>query len=57
MAISIGPPVPPVRAIAIILAYGVLRLHKRQKALDNLTEQSVHHSVLPPIQRRKQHRD
>jgi hypothetical protein len=39
--------ISPIRAIAIILAYGVLRLQQRQKALDNLTEPSVHHRVLP----------
>ena len=33
--------VSPIRAIAIILAHGVLRLHQRQKDLDNSTEQSV----------------
>jgi hypothetical protein len=30
-----------VRAIAIILAHGVLRLHQRQNDIDNSTEQSV----------------
>jgi hypothetical protein len=30
--------VSPLRAIAIILAHGVLRLHQRQKDLDNSTE-------------------
>ena len=34
--------VPPLRTIAMILAQGVIRLHQRQKALDNFTEQSVH---------------
>jgi hypothetical protein len=38
--------VTPFRAIAIILAHGVVRLHQRQKALDNRTEQSVHDCVL-----------
>jgi hypothetical protein len=38
--------VSPLRAIAIILAHGVLRLHQRQKELDNSTEQSVHDCVL-----------
>jgi hypothetical protein len=38
--------VSPIRAIAIILAHGVLRLHQRQKDLDNSTEQSVHDCVL-----------
>jgi hypothetical protein len=33
-------PIPPIRAIAIILAHGVVRLHQRQKDLDNFTEQS-----------------
>jgi hypothetical protein len=37
---------PPLRAIAIILAHGVVRLHQRQKDLDNSTEQSVHDCVL-----------
>ncbi len=40
--------VTPVRAIAMILAHGVLRLHERQKALDSRTEQRVHDSVLNP---------
>jgi len=35
-------PIAPLRTIAMILAQGVLRLHQRQKALDNFTEQSVH---------------
>ncbi len=39
-------PITPIRAIAIILAHGVLRLHQRQKELDNPTEQSVHDCVL-----------
>lgn len=34
------------RAIAIILAHGVVRLHQRQKELDNRTEQSVHGCAL-----------
>ena len=34
------------RAIAIILAHGVVRLHQRQKELDSRTEQSVHGCVL-----------
>ena len=38
--------IPPIRAIAMILAHGVLRLLKRQNELDNPTEQSVHHGVL-----------
>jgi len=42
------PAVTPVRAIAMILAHGVLRLHERQKALDTCTEQRVHDSVLNP---------
>ena len=41
-------PISPVRAIAMILANGVLRLQQRQKGLDNFTEQSVHHRVLTP---------
>ena len=40
------PAITPIRAIDIILAHGVLRLHQRQKDLDNLTEQSVHDCVL-----------
>jgi len=40
--------VSPIRAIAMILAHGVLRLHQRQKALDTCTEQRVHDSVLNP---------
>ncbi len=48
MAISNSPPVPPLRAIAIILARGALRLQQRQKALDNLTEERVHEGVLTP---------
>ncbi len=44
---SIGDnPITPIRAIAIILAHGVLRLHQRQIELDNSTEQSVHDCVL-----------
>ena len=43
---SATPPVSPIRAIAIILAHGVVRLHHRQKDLDNPTEQSVHDCVL-----------
>lgn len=38
--------VPTLRAIAIILAHGVVRLHQRQKELDSRTEQSVHDCVL-----------
>ena len=38
--------IPTLRAIAIILAHGVVRLHQRQKELDNRTEQSVHDCVL-----------
>ena len=41
-------PISPLRAIAIILAQGVLRLMQRQKDLDNATEQSVHGDVLTP---------
>jgi hypothetical protein len=43
-----GTPVTPLRAVAMILAHGVLRLHERQKALDSRTEQRVHDSVLNP---------
>ena len=39
-------PIPPIRAIANILAHGVLRLQQRQKDLDSPTEQSVHDHVL-----------
>lgn len=35
-----------IRAVAIILAHGVLRLQQRRKDLDNSTEQSVHDHVL-----------
>ena len=48
--ISIGPDQAdrnPIRAMASILARGVLRLQQRQKDLDKSTEQSVHHRVLP----------
>jgi hypothetical protein len=38
--------VTPQRAIANILAHGVVRLHQRQKHLDSPTEQSVHDPVL-----------
>lgn len=41
-----GISISPIRAIAIILAHGVVRLHQRQKELDNRTEQSVHDCVL-----------
>jgi hypothetical protein len=40
-------PISPLRAIAMILAQGVLRLQQRQKQLDNLSDKSVHHDVLP----------
>jgi len=40
--------VPPLRTIAMILAQGVIRLHQRQKALDNFTEQSVHSDSCHP---------
>jgi hypothetical protein len=43
---SATPPVSPIHAIAIILAHGVVRLHQRQKDLDNRTEKSVHAPVL-----------
>ena len=39
-------PISPIRAIAMILAHGVLRLQQRQKDLDSPTEQSVHDHVL-----------
>ena len=39
-------PITPLRAVAMILAHGVLRLQKRQKDLDNPTEQRVHDDVL-----------
>ena len=38
--------ITPLRAVAMILAHGVLRLQKRQKDLDNPTEQRVHDDVL-----------
>jgi hypothetical protein len=38
--------ITPLRAIAMILAHGVLRLQKRQKDLDSPTEQRVHDHVL-----------
>lgn len=38
--------ITPVRAIAMILAQGVLRHLERQKALDNRPEQRVHNGVL-----------
>ncbi len=41
--------VSPLRAIAIILAHGVLRLHQRQKDLDNSTEQSVKNKTDRPM--------
>ena len=41
-----GAPISPIRAIAMILALGVLRLQQRQKDLDSRTEQSVHDRVL-----------
>ena len=41
-----APAVAPLRAIAIILAHGVVRLQKRQKDLDSRTEKSVHDCVL-----------
>lgn len=41
-----GAPISPIRAIAMILAQGVLRLQQRQKDLDSPTEQSVHDHVL-----------
>ena len=41
-----GTPISPLRAIAMILAQGVLRLQQRQKDLDSRTEQSVHDHVL-----------
>jgi len=40
------PAISQIRAIAIILAHGVVRLHLRQKDLDNRTEQRVHDCVL-----------
>ena len=38
--------ITPLRAVAMILAHGVLRLQKRQKDLDSPTEQRVHDHVL-----------
>ncbi len=43
-----GAAIPPLRAIAMILAHGVLRLQARQKALESRTEQRVHDAVLNP---------
>lgn len=40
--------IPPIRAIAMLLAHGVLRLQQRRKALDTCTEQRVHDRVLNP---------
>ena len=40
--------VTPLRAIAMILSHGVLRLQQRQKALESRTEQRVHYPVLNP---------
>ena len=40
------PAISPLRAIALILAHGVIRLHQRQKELDNRSEQRVHGDVL-----------
>jgi hypothetical protein len=42
------PPASNLRVIATILAHGIVRLHQRQKQLDNSTEQSVHVSPLTP---------
>jgi hypothetical protein len=47
MKIQSSAAVPPLRTIAMILAQGVIRLHQRQKALDNFTEQSVHSDSCP----------
>ena len=44
--LSPPPAIPPIRAIAMILAHGVLRLQQRQKDLDSRTEQSVHDPIL-----------
>ena len=44
--LSPPPAIPRIRAIAMILAHGVLRLQQRQKDLDSPTEQSVHDRVL-----------
>ncbi len=41
--------VSPLRAIAIILAHGVLRLHQRQKELDNPTEQTLQNVADRPM--------
>lgn len=38
--------ISPIRAIAIILARGVIRLHLRQKQLDYRTTKSVHDCVV-----------
>ncbi len=41
--------VTPIQAIAIILAHGVIRLHQRQKKLDNHTEQTLQNVADRPI--------
>lgn len=46
--LRVGTAIPPLRAIAMILAHGVLRLQQRQKALESRSEQRVHDSVLNP---------
>jgi hypothetical protein len=40
--------ISPIRAIAMILAHGVLRLQNLEKRVDNPLEESVHDVVLPP---------
>ena len=40
-------PISPIRAIAMILAHGILRLQNLEKRLDNPPEESVHEFVLP----------
>jgi hypothetical protein len=41
--------VTPIQAIAIILAHGVIRLHQRQKKLDNHTEQTLQNVADRPM--------
>jgi hypothetical protein len=41
--------ITPNRAITIILAHGVVRLHQRQKELDNSTEQTLQNVADRPM--------
>jgi hypothetical protein len=40
------PAISSIRAIAMILAHGVLRLQNLEKRVDNLPQESVHDDVL-----------